>query len=132
MKKIILITAIVICIFSLVSCGSDEDIVILGSYFMDTKSQEDFIIPNITFNEEDNSFVFKMDVLSSYIGIGNFTIDDSKIKAVTNDDNPNTYIFEIIDSDTLSFKVNESSKLQIIDTNISNLIENTVVFKKTK
>ena len=131
MKKTFGLAILLICIIALVGCSETGNTIISGRYQMNISSENEFNIPYITFNAEENTFVFTMDLLSSYSGLGDFSIDDNIITAVTYDDEPNTYIFEIIDNDTLSFNVNQSSKLLIIDENIAMSANENITFIKT-
>ncbi len=130
MKKILSISLALIMVMALVGCSDTGNTVISGNYQMDITSENELSIPHITFNDEENTFAFTMDMLSSYSGWGDFTVDDNTITAVTYDDKPNIYIFEIIDSNTLSFDVNQSSKLSIIDDSIDISSNENITFIK--
>ena len=70
----------------------------------------ELLLPNITFDMQNNQFTFTYDFLSSYLNTGKIKIENKKIIATT-DDNKYTYIFKIIDNDTIKFVENGSSKV---------------------
>lgn len=130
MKKNLGLVIMFSCIVLLVGCSDTGNTGISGRYQMDIFSENELNKPYITFNDDENTFTFTMDLLSSYSGLGEFTIDDNTVTAVTHDDDPSTYIFEIIDSETLSFDVNQSSKLSIIDNSIDTSTKENITFIK--
>ena len=73
-------------------------------------NEDELLLPNITFDMQNNQFTFTYDFLSSYLNTGKIKIENKKIIATT-DDNKYTYIFKIIDNDTIKFVENGSSKV---------------------
>ena len=59
-------------------------------------NEDELLLPNITFDMQNNQFTFTYDFLSSYLNTGKIKIENKKIIATT-DDNKYTYIFKIID-----------------------------------
>lgn len=74
---------------------------------------KDFYTPTLTLSE-DRRFGFFYDVLSSYLSIGSYTIEDDILLAVT-DDGLYHFSFRIKDDDTLVFMVADSSQIKIRD-----------------
>jgi len=66
-------------------------------------------VRNITFDLHKNRFTLVCDPLSSYLNTGTIELD-GKITATT-DDGKYTYIFEVVDNDTIRFVQNGSSDI---------------------
>ncbi len=130
MKKLFSIVFLCTCMTALVGCNKTNESIISGCYQMSISSEFESNIPKISFDTKENTFVFTMDMLSSYIGCGNFTINDNTITAVTYDEEPNVYIFEIIDENNLSFTAIQSSPLLIIDQSIAVPETDSISFTK--
>ncbi len=82
----------------------------IKSYGYWGSSDEDIGLRNAYIRLGDNGrFQFNYSMLSSYIGIGNYTLDDKKLIMKT-DDGMNTYTFDV-DGEKLIFNADESSKL---------------------
>ena len=73
--------------------------------------------------------LFSYDVLSSYINIGTYEINDNILTATTSDEKYH-YVFEIVDENTLSFLEEQSSKITVFDTAFSVVPQNGAVFQK--
>ena len=72
--------------------------------------EDGFFLPNITFDIQNERFVLDFDPLSSCFNTGTIKIEHGKVIATT-DDNKYTYIFQVIDNDTLQFVEKGSSKI---------------------
>lgn len=81
----------------------------LGTYVM-KDAQEELSAPYILIQEND-SFVFNYSVLSSYLPVGNYSIEGDRLVLTTEDDE-NQYVF-IIKSDQLIYQKAESSIAQL-------------------
>jgi len=103
-----------VMIFLLLSgCNSknDTDSVKNGNYVMEQEETEEVPLPHVTITE--NKILFSYDLLSSYLPLGTYSIDDD-ILTMTTDDNKYIYVFQI-DGDNLIFQENESSSVNMID-----------------
>ena len=134
MKKHIVFITVLFCILMLMACNkSDTSITITsGNYKMELSQEQqngEKIAPVITINIDDKSFLFSYDVLSSYINIGTYEINDN-ILTVTTSDEKYHYVFEIVDENTLSFLEEQSSKITVFDTAFSVVPQNGAVFQK--
>lgn len=67
--------------------------------------------PKITFDLNSNRFTFTYDLLSSSENTGTIEIKNGKVIATT-DNQQDTYIFEIVDNDTLRFVQKGSSEVE--------------------
>lgn len=85
----------------LLGCGREEPSLTGGVYKMETPV-DTLIQPRISFDMEDQWFVFSYDPLSSYLSSGSFEIGDGVVTATTYD-GQHTYTFEIVDSGTLRY-----------------------------
>ncbi len=134
MKKHIVFITVLFCILMLMACNkSDTSITITsGNYKMELSQEQqngEKIAPVITINIDDKSFLFSYDVLSSYINIGTYEINDNILTATTSDEKYH-YVFEIVDENTLSFLEEQSSKITVFDTAFSVVPQNGAVFQK--
>ena len=71
------------------------------------RDSENIMLPSVTLYE-DNTFTFSFSTVSSYIGIGTYTVEDDVLTLNTDDGNY-TYTF-IMKDDTLIFDAERSSK----------------------
>ena len=71
------------------------------------RDSENIMLPSVTLYE-DNTFTFSFSAISSYIGIGTYTVEDDVLTLNTDDGNY-TYTF-IMKDDTLIFDAERSSK----------------------
>lgn len=110
MKKIILCVCI-LCIM-LIGCGNSQKNVEVknGTYYMETGNDVS-MAPYIQIS--DKQMVFTYDFLSSYLIIGNYTIEDETL-TMTTTDGEKIYVFKI-DGDCLLLQKNESSEITYID-----------------
>ncbi len=111
--KLTSISFIMFMIFVLSGCNSnnDSDTVKNGTYVMEQEETEEVFLPCVKVS--DDEIVFSYDLLSSYLSIGTYLIDDGKL-TMTTDDNKYNYVFQI-DGDDLVFQKNESSSVNLID-----------------
>lgn len=111
-RNITLILAAIIVLITLSLFLQSQNKVIYGvsSGTYSVIDEEELLLPNITFDMQNNQFTFTYDFLSSYLNTGKIKIENKKIIATT-DDNKYTYIFKIIDNDTIKFVENGSSKV---------------------
>jgi hypothetical protein len=84
-----------------------------GIYVMQG-TQDETPKPAITFNVEERTFSFTYDVLSSYLPCGSWDIEDEKIVAKT-DDGKYTYIYEVVDNNTIRFIQKGSSPITTVE-----------------
>lgn len=135
MKKYISFITVLFCILILMACNkSDTSVITSGSYTMGLSQEQqnnEKIAPTISIDTKQKSFIFCYDVLSSYMNIGKYEINDN-ILTCTTSDNKYHYVFEIIDENTLCFVEEQSSKITIFDTTFGVVPQNGAVFKKAE
>jgi len=83
-----------------------------GTYVMQG-AQDKTLQPTITLNVEEETFFFSYDVVSSYFPHGSWECYDGTFVAKT-DDNKYTYLFEVVDKDTIRFVQRNSSQITSI------------------
>jgi hypothetical protein len=128
MKKLIVVFLIVLIVI-ISSCGlSNNNLTVNeGDYalkVMDGMDDEIPILPHI--NLADEKFTFSYDMLSSYLPVGNYEINEDRLILIT-DDNKYKYVFKIADR-SLFFIESESSDVKLIDTRLGIQIENNSEF----
>ena len=118
-RNITLILAAIIVLITLSLFLQSQNKVIYGvsSGTYSVIDEDELLLPNITFDMQNNQFTFTYDFLSSYLNTGKIKIENKKIIATTHD-NKYTYIFKIIDNDTIKFVENVSSKVVDILGNV--------------
>lgn len=115
MKKAILCFIIsAVLLISFCGCGSQTVNGLSEGAYICKQDSESVLSPHIRFDFKDNSFTFYFDSLSSYLAIGNFEIEKGQVIAKT-DDGKYTYIFDIIDNNTIRFEENGSSEIKMTD-----------------
>jgi hypothetical protein len=72
---------------------------------MEQEDTEEILLPHVTIT--DDEILFSYNLLSSYLPLGTYQIDDD-ILTMTTDDNKYIYVFQI-DGDNLIFQRNKSS-----------------------
>lgn len=114
MKNNIISIILVIIVSGMLLSGCTKTVYGLsdGTYIMQG-AQDEPLQPAITFNVEEETFIFKYDILSSYFPHGSWALHDEKLVAKT-DDNKYTYIFEVVDNDTIRFVQENSSQITAI------------------
>lgn len=86
----------------------------IQNYIMDTEEHDAVQIPTLQLNKNTETFMIMHDSLAStYIG-GDYKIKDNILTAETAD-GTSAYQFEIIDSKTLKFVQEHSSKIELLD-----------------
>lgn len=97
-------------------------------YKMVAEGQEDWLLPGLTLNEEEHTFSFVYDALSSYMPYGSYQIQDNLLMATT-DDGLYHYRFEVVDSHTLKFVQEGSSDVYLFDDRLGVPIEDGSLFE---
>ena len=121
---LILAAIIILITLSLFLHSKNEVIYGVSSGTYSVIDEDELLLPNITFDLQNARFTFTYDFLSSYLNTGKIKIENEKIIATT-DDNKYTYIFKIINNDTIKFVENGSSK--VVD-----LLDNVVITDGTE
>lgn len=138
MKKIILVTVFILCIFAILGCSPQKDalddnkntIDISTGVFSTTPRNLDRIHrAYFTLDAENNTFVLSYDMLSSYLPYGSYEVNDGVLTAKTSD-GLYIYIFDVVDDNKLIFRQEGSSVLDVIDTNFSEPIVDKTVFER--
>lgn len=75
-------------------------------YLLKTDAEE--FIPQLILNDEEKTFSFSYDVLSSYLAVGTYTESNGQLELKT-DDGKYHYTFDIVDENTLKFNQESSS-----------------------
>lgn len=111
MKKWLLLKfLLLVMVGALIGCSNStkttEQYISVGTYVM--QESEESIKPNVSL-EDSNKFTFTYSVLSSYIAIGSYEVDDGSLILKT-DDSEYIYVF-IIKDGALVFNAKESSEI---------------------
>ena len=125
MKKTV-IGFIIFINFLLSGCNSnnDMDTVKNGTYVLEQEETEAILLPYVKITDDEILFVH--DLLSSYLSIGTYVVDDGKL-TMTTDDSKFIYVFEI-DGDNLIFQENESSLVKLIDGRFGVKVTDKLIF----
>lgn len=115
MKKIIVSICLLFCILWLSGCGKTGYSLSDGLYRAQTNS-----LVYISFDLKKQTFMFTHDSLMSYLPAGQFVCRDGRVYAADGED---TYVFEIVDDETLSFLASESAETSLDDGMIFQLSE---------
>ncbi len=117
---------IILMIFLFTGCSSNNDIDTIknGTYVMEQEGTEEVFLPYIKIS--DDEFIFSYDLLSSYLSIGTYVIDNGKL-TLTTDDNKYSYVFQI-NEDNLIFQKEESSSVNLIDSRLGVNVTDNVIF----
>lgn len=91
------------------------------------KSDIEGVLPQIFLDEDNNTFSFSYDVLSSYLNHGTYVENDGQL-VLNTDDGKYQYTFEIIDDYTLRFDKKNSSEIKQIDKAVGLEIEDGAEF----
>ena len=89
--------------------------------------ETDLPLPTLTLDQEEGTFSFAYDVLSSYLAVGTDEINGDKVE-LTTEDGTFHYTFYSADEDTLRFSADESSDVQLTDNRIGAVITDGAVF----
>lgn len=89
--------------------------------------ETDLPLPTLTLDQEEGTFSFAYDVLSSYLAVGTYEINGDKVE-LTTEDGTFHYTFYSADEDTLRFSADESSDVQLTDNRIGAVITDGAVF----
>ena len=89
--------------------------------------ETDLPLPTLTLDQEEGTFSFAYDVLSSYLAVGTYEIHGDKVELPT-EDGTFHYTFYSADEDTLRFSADESSDVQLTDNRIGAVITDGAVF----
>lgn len=125
MKKFVIFLLIILgIIFSFCSC--DKAVYGLSEGVYKAKQENDDVLtPYVTFDMQNSTFTFSYDPLSSYLSVGKYEIKNGKVTAKT-DDGKYTYIFEIIDNDTIAFVEKGSSDIKMtVEDEKSSVVDGT-------
>lgn len=126
MKKTLISLSIVLLVFCLSGCNSNNDKATIknGTYILEQIGTEYNNLACVTISDDDLSFSY--DLLSSYLPYGNYTIKNDILTMTTADDKYK-YVFKI-DGDSLFFQKNESSSVNLTDNKFGVKIENNAEF----
>lgn len=89
--------------------------------------ETDLPLPTLTLDQEEGTFSFSYDVLSSYLAVGTYETNGDKVE-LTTEDGKFHYTFYSADEDTLRFSADESSDVQLTDNRIGAVITDGAVF----
>ncbi len=127
MKRIVwsLIMLSTILLFAACDSNSAASTVKDGNYVLEQIGTNEISLPSVTVYDEDISFTY--DVLSSYLPIGNYSIEDNILIMTTNDEKYK-YVF-LIDGNKLVFQKDESSQVNLTDDRFGIKIKDNAIFK---
>ena len=86
------------------------------------------LIPYLSLDDSNNTFVFFYDSLSSFLPIGTYEVKDHLLTATTTDGTSH-YTFEIVDNNTLVLIQDASSDVSLIDSNIGVTLQDQAKFQ---
>ena len=84
-------------------------------------------VPSFSVDEDNQTFIFSYDPLSSYAAGGTYSIEDGILTAVTND-GKYQYRFRIREDGTMTFIQDGSSKIQVTDEKTAVPVTDGAVF----
>lgn len=112
MKKVVIFLLIIsVLMLSFCSCNKTPYGLSEGIYKAKI-SDECALAPTVSFDMQNYTFTFSYDPFSSYLAVGEYEIKNGKVIAETTDGNY-TYIFKIIDNDTIAFIEKGSSDIKM-------------------
>lgn len=116
-----------VVLFLLTACNINDETTMVenGTYVMAHEASEAAILPRVTISDDQISFTY--DMLSSYLPVGTYTIEDHRITMLT-DDKLHQYVFQI-EGETLVFLENQSSKVKLLNDRMSVAITDQTVFR---
>lgn len=115
MKRVIVYFVVpFLLLVSCCGCSQKKEPELLSGSYMLSQYMGAYMSPFIDFDTKKNTFSFHYDFLSSYYAHGNFTVNDDKVVAKT-DNGKYTYVFRIKNDDTIVFIQEGSSEIDIID-----------------
>jgi len=130
MKRAIALTLLVACCLTICGCGGQQHYGLSDDRYVLVEDGQPNEFVDIVFEMDDEYwFVFSYDGFSSYRPMGTFTIDDGTVTCVTVD-GEHTYIFEIVDNDTLRFVQEGSAELRTLENKIA--AADGAIFKRTE
>lgn len=130
MKRVIALALLLACCLTVWSCGGQQHYGLSDDRYVLVEDGRPNEFVDIVFEMDDEyRFVFSYDGFSSYRPTGIFTIDEGKVTCVT-DDGKYTFIFEIVDNDTLRFVQDGSSELKTMENGIA--ASGGAIFKRTE
>lgn len=115
MKKSIVLICLLFCTLWLSGCGETGYSLSDGIYRAQTNS-----LVYISFDLEEQTFLFSHNSLMSYLPSGEMVCRDGKVYATDGED---TYVFEIVDDETLSFLADESAETSLEEGMVFQLCE---------
>lgn len=118
-KKTAVLIIFIFCI--VLSCGCRQHEIV---YVME--ATDDKPAPRIVINEDEKTFTFTYDLLSSYLNAGTYQVSDNILKATTSD-GKYTYLFALQD-DALQFIQEGSSAVTPIDREFSVPVQDGAIF----
>lgn len=147
MRKLLVVAISAVVVWMCAGCGSEAKVE-SGKFTMGTvdesieaksdstvddaalfqDSEEDIMfVPYLTLDAEENTFVFCVDCLGSYLPYGSYTIKDDVLTATT-DDGLYTYKFKVVDGKRLEFMEEGSSEISYVEEGLSVNVRDGVVF----
>lgn len=97
-----------------------------GTYRM-SAPPEAVIVPTLTLDAENKTYLFSYDVLSSLLPIGSYEQDGSVIICLT-DDGRDPYLFRVVNETTLAFIAEGSADVSLTDPRIGESVVEGSVF----
>lgn len=110
-----------------------KEVDLCGMYITEYDSIEglDGLGPSL-YLAQDNRFVFTYNILSSYLGVGIYSMENQIVTANT-DDGKYTYVFHILEDGSLLFDVDKSAEVLVIKEDLKNIValDTDTAFTKT-
>lgn len=89
----------------------------------------DIFLPSLCLNEEERTFSFGYDLLSSYLPYGTYEIEDGILTARTGD-GKYQYLFRVMEDGSLAFIEEGSSEVRLTDIRLGIPVEDGAKFKR--
>lgn len=115
MKKQIIALLILACLAALAGCkGNTAAAPESGTYRMEAPEGNASFAPELILDQEDQSFYFYYDFLSSLGNSGTYQIEDGQLTASATHDG-SQFVFQIVDGKTLTFVEDQSAQTSLQD-----------------
>lgn len=126
------LAAAVLAAAAFAACAAKSPSLTGGTYTMAAEgesAEEAAFSPSVCFDVNSDTFTFGYNPLSSYLSMGSITVSGGKVTAKT-DDGLYTYVFELVDEDTVRFLADGSSETVGADGNTA--VPDGAEFRRTE
>ena len=117
---------LLLCCLLLTGCAAKTVTPRSGTYRM-SAPPEAVIVPTLTLDAENKTYLFSYDVLSSYLPVGTYEQDGDVIVCLT-DGERLPYLFRVVNETTLAFIAEGSADVSLTDPRIGESVVEGSVF----